>query len=199
MVHISCRAIVAEVLRDSIGYIGYFYMGEDFNMCLSLQMVTSSFCTLYSSGIWGEWYPLNTDTTEVNNLGYVEGYIGCSVTAQIIPESQGKHGAWCWSGRQLWLLHQGTAGQWECCAAAVCFLRAGDCINNAVQGQYKSARRGMLLQHLKNFFSLLAFCFLQSNYSFDFQVGAGKTRKCRAGVCNSVFPLLEGAGVVSQA
>lgn len=49
-----------------------------------------------------------------------------------------------------------------------------------------------------NYEPLLAFCFLQSNYNSDFQMRAGKTRQCRACVCYSVFPFLQGAGVVSQ-
>lgn len=66
------------------------------------------------------------------------------------------------------------AGSSNCCTRALegsgsavlelgcekCFLRNGDCINNAVQGQYENAKGGMLLQHLKDFFSLLAFYFL---------------------------------------
>lgn len=106
------------------------------------------------------------------------------------------------------------AGSSNCCTRALegsgsavlelgcekCFLRNGDCINNAVQGQYENAKGGMLLQHLKDFFFLacLLFLIMLSNCSFDFQMRAGKTRKCRASVCYGVFPLLEGAGVVSQ-
>lgn len=97
------------------------------------------------------------------------------------------------------------AGSSDCCTRALegsgsavlqrgcekCFLRSGDCINNAVQGQYKNAKRGMLLQHLRLFFFA---CLLFPTA----QVGAGKARKCRASVCCSVFPLLEGAGIVSE-
>lgn len=55
-------------------------------MCLSLQIVSSSFCPLYSSGI------RNTEILGMKNLGNVEGCIDCSVAARIVLESQGKHG-----------------------------------------------------------------------------------------------------------
>lgn len=58
------------------------------------------------------------------------------------------------------------AGSSDCCTRALegsgsavlqrgcekCFLRSGDYVNNAVQGQCKNAKRGMLLQRLKDFF-----------------------------------------------